>query len=66
MSELDPAFESVLRSHEEKITQLVRDETGDQSLTVNFDRSPLLRIEKKKWPEDFRGFGSNVRPKKQR
>jgi hypothetical protein len=30
--------------------------------------APLLRTEKpkKKWPDDFRGFLSNVRPKKQR
>ena len=61
-------FEATLRVHEKKLTQFVREQTGDDTLVVEFDRTPtLLSPEKpKRWPEDFRGFGTNVRPKNQR
>ena len=52
---------------EAQLTQEVREATGDESLVVTFDTRPVLLSPEKterKWPEDFRGFGSNVRPKK--
>lgn len=41
---------------------------GDGTLQVEFDMTPLLKTEKpkRKWPDDFRGFLSNVRPRKQK
>ena len=41
--------------------------TNQLSLPRRAAAEPLLRPEKtKRWPEDFRGFGTNVRPKKQK
>lgn len=42
-----------------------RDRITNQ-LSVPPKREPLLSPEKRKWPDDFRGFGTNVRPKKQK
>ena len=57
----------MIEEMEKELTELVQEKTGDKSLVVRFDNGPLLRIEKtKKWPDDFRGFGTNVRPKNQR
>lgn len=58
-------MQEAIGASEADATAWVREQTGDDTLTVEFDTKPLLRTEKK-WPEDFRGFGSNVRPKKQR
>ena len=67
MSELPPHAEKVVREHEEALTKHVREQAGRDDLVVVYDRSPLLRFEKeRRWPDDFRGFGSNVRPKRQK
>lgn len=51
-----------------RLTEEVREMTGDDSLEVDVDDTPLLSAEKRerRWPDDFRGFGSNVAPKKRR
>ena len=78
-------LEATVKTHEETLTEEVREATGNPELVVEFDRGclcddlphfpradcpmhggRLLSPEKpRRWPEDFRGFGSNVRPKNQ-
>ena len=53
----------------DEATEHVREMTGRDDLVVELELQPLLspeKTEKKKWPDDFRGFGSNVQPKKRR
>lgn len=65
MAEFPPEIEDTIQEHEERVTQQLRAALGRDDVTAVFDRTPLLRTEKK-WPDDFRGFATNVRPKKQR
>ena len=52
-------IEQAIQEQEERLTRELREETGRGDLVVEFDRTPV-------WPDDFRGFGTNVKPKKQR
>jgi len=61
MSDLPPHVEKAISEVEESLTKNLREMTGREDLVVEFDRSPIV-----KWPDDFRGFGTNVRPRKQR
>lgn len=65
--DLPPHVERAIKEQEEELTGYIRMQTGEH-YTAEFDRRPLLRAEKpreeRRWPEDFRGFGSNVRPRK--
>lgn len=53
--------ERAIAEVEDELTEKVREETGRDDIHVVFDRSPI-----RKWPDDFRGFGSNVQPKGRR
>lgn len=63
--DLPQHVEEAIAEVEAKATAEVREALGRDDVVVEFDRTPLLRAEKK-WPDDFRGFGSNVAPKKRR
>jgi hypothetical protein len=64
--DLPDHFDATVAKHEKDLTEFVREQTGRDDLVVEYDRRPLLlSTEKRKWPDDFRGFGSNVRPKRQ-
>lgn len=52
--------EEIIAEQEAELTAELRERTGRDDLVAEFDRTPI------KWPDDFRGFGSNVRPRKQR
>jgi hypothetical protein len=59
--------EKAIADVEARATAEVREALGRDDVVVELDRTPLLSPEKiKKWPDDFRGFGSNVAPKKRR
>lgn len=51
-----------------RLSKELQETLGRDDLTVEFNTRPLLRTKKseRRWPEDFRGFGTNVRPKKQK
>ena len=58
----------LIAEHEERVTRQLQAALGRDDVIAVFDQTPLLRAEKteRKWPDDFRGFHTNVRPKKQR
>lgn len=66
MSEIPPEMERTIVEHEERVTQQLRAALGRDDVVAVFDRTPILLSPEKRWPEDFRGFGTNVRPKKQK
>lgn len=70
MSDFSQRIEEAITAQEEALTADLRKKLGRSDIVVEFDRSSILLSPEKsparRWPEDFRGFGSNVRPKKQR
>lgn len=62
---VEAAFSGTVKEILDKLTKEVREATGDASLVVEVDDRPLLSSEKTpKWPDDFKGFGTNVKPPK--
>jgi hypothetical protein len=60
-------LKAIIKRQETILTEELREKTGRDDLVVEYDIAPLLRTEKQpRWPDDFRGFHTNVRPRRQK